>query len=417
MKTQQRNGAMKNRPISRKKELFFTAILLLLSLSVCAGLYLSTIVWRSNNSLSEHSRWRHFGTYRPDENYGSFPKPDTLTYHSLENGERVPAIFDKNGFRIPFGEDEEHVRSSLCRILFLGGSFTHGNGVLAEKTFAYLTANALNASAMNAGGAGWGLSQMVLRARDVIPRLKPDIVVVQYSNWLPGRSLRFYTPTNWGKVPAPYFYESGGIIGIHQPVFQSVNFKVPISEFAGEGLPTFLWKVGIPLFIQDDYLVLRTALKSRLGTLDLPITSREKAVNFAYKEIQQLCSSNGARMLILVIPGGINDHPKDSLDAFSWRVVRTLEPLTRRLPEPTPEAWAASYKFWRGYPPRIVDHHPSARMHAAIAETLIGAIRQFEYDNQLLEPNKALQDAVNRATKLGHGTGHGQVASRLRLRL
>lgn len=54
-------------------------------------------------------------------------------------------------------------------------------------------------------------------------------------------------------------------------------------------------------------------------------------------------------------------------------------------------------------------------MHAAIAETLIGAIRQFEYDNQLLEPNKAQQDAVNRATKLGRGTGHGQVASRLRL--
>ena len=135
---------MKKQQISRRKELIFTAILLFLSLSVCAGFYLGTIVWRCKNSLSEYHRWNRLEVYSPDENYGYFPTADTLAYQSLKYGERVPVLFDENGFRIPVDETEPPLRLSQGRILFLGGSFTHGSGVLSEKTFTYLTANALD---------------------------------------------------------------------------------------------------------------------------------------------------------------------------------------------------------------------------------------------------------------------------------
>ncbi len=115
-----------------------------------------------------------------------------------------------------------------------------------------------------------------------------------------------------------------------------------------------------------------------MENLSLPTTSRQKVVNFAYKEIQELCNNNAASMLIAVIPKNINDNPKDRLDASSWRTVYTLEYLTRKLPQPTKEAWSLNYKFWRGNPPHLVDHHPNTRMHAAIAEELIDAIRHIK---------------------------------------
>jgi hypothetical protein len=107
-----------------------------------------------------------------------------------------------------------------------------------------------------------------------------------------------------------------------------------------------------------------------------PIKSRQKAVDFAYKEIQELCDANGANMVILVIPRTINDNPKDRLDAFSSHVVHTLEPLIEKLSEPTEEVWSESYRFWRGNPPEMVDTHPNTHMHTAIAEILIGAINK-----------------------------------------
>ena len=87
-------------------------------------------------------------------------------------------------------------------------------------------------------------------------------------------------------------------------------------------------------------------------------------------------------MLIVVIPGSINDNPKDRLDASSWRIVHTLESLTRRLAQPTEEGWSASYNFWRGTPPQLVDGHPNTIMHAAIAEELTMAIRHIEPEFQ-----------------------------------
>jgi hypothetical protein len=230
---------------------------------------------------------------------------------------------------------------------------------------------------------------MVMRAKDIVPRLKPDMVVVQYSSWLPARSISFYGPTGWAHTPTPYFYESDGIINLHQPVFQSVNIKEARSVRAEKGLLPFVWHVGIPHLVYDDYMVLHTFLRSRLGRLPLPATSRQRVVDFVYREIQRLCNANGATMLMLVLPHKIDDSPTDQLDTFSFPVVHTLPVLTRELPEPTQRKWEASYSFWRGDPPKIVDRHPNARMHAAIAAILVEAIRQFQYMNiRRLEPDQ-----------------------------
>jgi hypothetical protein len=361
--------------VSNMKKSLFIAVVVVLNLVVCCLMYLGVAAFRSIPHYDAHSRWDGVA-YHQDKNYGYFPTSNKLTFHTLQNSEKVPITFDDNGFRIAPVTGAKQQTTSDTKILFLGGSFTHGYGVPAEKTFANLTASAVGAQAMNAGGSGWGLSQMVLRARDVIPRLKPGIVVVQYSSWLPKRSMSYYGPTRFGKTPAPFFFESEGTVDIHKPAFQAIKFKLPISEFAGKGLLPFIWHVGIPLFVHDDYMMLRTLIRRKLGLLAEPISSaRQKVVDFAFAEIQRLCSENNARMLVVLIPRSIDDYPVDSLASITAQKVHTLEFLTKEIAEPTAKNWSLNYRFWRGNPPEMVDTHPNVHMHSIIANQLIDAVR------------------------------------------
>jgi hypothetical protein len=159
--------ALRKWSINRKRRVLFTGVLILLNLLVCAGLYFSTILWRSVKYSVNHHRW--IGSpYSWNAQYGYFPQPYTLAYHSLRYAERIPVLFDENGFRIPYREEQPEALAEF-RILFLGDSFTHGYGVPAEKTFAYLTAQELHASAMNAGGSGWDCRKW-LCARKILSR-------------------------------------------------------------------------------------------------------------------------------------------------------------------------------------------------------------------------------------------------------
>ena len=196
-----RNDAIRDRrPV-------FLAFLVLLNIFIGAALYFTTVVWRSALVHDERVRW--IGTvYHADPNYGYYPTSNALAYQSLERGKWIPVQFDESGFRIPHTGPKLADRTGL-RLLFLGDSFTHGYGVTAEESFAYRTAKQLGASLMNAGVSGWGLAQMVMRARQTIPSMKPDKVVVQYSTWLPARSMKIYIPRTFGNTATPYFYESG----------------------------------------------------------------------------------------------------------------------------------------------------------------------------------------------------------------
>jgi hypothetical protein len=236
------------------------------------------VAWRCQKHAVKHSRWIG-SAYQTDKKFGYFPKPYQVAYHNLQFGEKVPVIFDDDGFRIPTQSDPVSSRTAEKKILFLGCSFTHGYGVPAEKTFAYLSSRKLSASCLNAGGSGWGLSHMILRAEREIPLFRPYWVVVQYSNWLVNRSMDYYGPTNWGKSPVPYIYERDNGFSIHDPVFMSGNFKFPISKYAGKGRFTFIWHVGLPLFIYDDINVIKTSLRQRVGLLPGPTGNQKHAMS------------------------------------------------------------------------------------------------------------------------------------------
>jgi len=361
------------RPLSRKKKIVFTAVAVIIVFFSCTLLYLGAVLWRSN----KHHKWhpRMVGSvYRPDKDYGYFPKPNSAAFFSLRHSKRVPLIFDRYGFRVPVRKWQID-RSYTGGILFLGCSFTQGDGVPAEKTFSYLAAKEMNSRGMNAGMSGGGLCQMVMRAREEIPRFKPQYVVVQYSHWLIRRSQRYYRPTDYGKTPGPYFYESGGKILIHPPVFTTKNFDVPISKYARKGLLRFTWHVGIPLYLHDDYYVLLTSIKRLTGILPKPAESKEALVRYTYKEIKNLCSAHGAKMVVLKLYMNLEGMPSYGLDDLGYPVVDTFEPLASRLPERTKQAWSKHYQTMKGNPPRLIDIHPNVAAHGIIAQTIVEKIR------------------------------------------
>jgi hypothetical protein len=359
--------------LSRKKRLFFTAITVVIFLLFSGLLYLSTVFWRTSRMYDEPRRWIG-SVYQPDEEFGSFPKPNSRAHHALPYGKSIPVAFDRNGFRVPL-EERSGFAVDTPKILFLGGSFTHGYGVPAEETFAYLAAKELDSRSLNAGLSGAGLSYMVMRAKREIPPFKPSWVVVQYSSWLVRRSLRFYQPTKFGKTPLPYFYESDGSVQIHPPVFVTTNFELPVAEYARKGLLPYFWNVGLPLFTHDDYHVALTSTKSLLGILPRPARSRQRVVDYAYKEIEEVCREYGANMLVLKLYSGINNRSPDELGNLSSPVIDTLPVLSSGLPEKTDKEWRERYYLRAGDPPRVVDSHPNEAAHRLIAEAIVNAIR------------------------------------------
>lgn len=315
--------------------------------------------------------------YRADENYGYFPKPGSAAFFSFRGMERVPLIFDAYGFRVPVLKRQID-RPYTGGILFLGCSFTLGDGVAAENTFPELVGNELDIRGMNAGMSGGGLCQMVLRARDDIPRFKPKYVVAQYAHWMVRRSQRYYRPTDYGKTPGPFYYETDGNIDIHTPVFTTINFDLPIAKYARKGLIPFSWHVGLPLYIHDDFYESLTSIKRLLGILPKPVDSEEAVVEFTYKEIENICRANGARMVVLKLYMGLEDMPSYGVENLGIPVAETFEPLASRLPNRTMAAWRMKYQFMKGNPPRLIDIHPNAEAHRVIADTVISKIRSIE---------------------------------------
>ena len=165
----------------------------------------------------------------------------------------IPVFFDADGFRVPSPIREPSPdRPSL---LALGCSWTYGAASRAEDTYPEQAARRLGLTCRNAGVPSYGLSQMLLLARKYIPRLKPAIVVAQYSDWLVDRSRSWTADTEYGFVPTPFFVSGPEGVGLRRPVFTGLAFDLPTSRYRGSSpgildYVSFLAHVGGPLIVK-----------------------------------------------------------------------------------------------------------------------------------------------------------------------
>ena len=285
-------------------------------------------------------------------------------------------------------------------VLALGGSFTYGYACDADEAYPYITGKKLNGSSLNAGLVGAGLSQMLILARRLIPKYKPDYVLVQYSPWLVRRAAAPFNLTSIHKIPRPYFADSNdGSVILQPPAYRTKFFDIPDAYQktpAGIGdYLSFLINVGIPLYMNEHLGGFGFSMKKILGYTARPSKNHVKIIETVYGEIAGICRENDATLIIVMmggidrprqtddVEGGIfNPFPKEEVEKLyeikNTVVINTMPPLLEKLDKKNYESYSRAYHHWRGTPPVCYDRHPNPAAHEIIGQEIIAAIKNSE---------------------------------------
>jgi hypothetical protein len=282
------------------------AALVLAVLGCCYGLWLGKRLSGLYGSLKAH-RWGIEGQlFSEDPTLGVRALPNAEGVQILPLDPGIPIRHDGDGFRIP--QSGRPSAGPGPAILSLGCSFTYGWACRAEESYPEVLGALTGGRVMNAAAPGYGLAQMLLLARELIPRERPDYVTVQFSPWLAARAQSPFLPTgNGGLDPAPYFFETDDdTLAVHAPRFHSINSRLAHADYRGgeAGVLDFIsysLRVGIPQQVHDDAFTAWTELQELAGFLPPPTDDAVRVIRHAYGEIARLCVENGARMLVVVI--------------------------------------------------------------------------------------------------------------------
>jgi hypothetical protein len=369
------------RLLPRRATLLYVAWLLAIGVPGAWGLFVlvrSAEAWR-------FLKTPHLGfngpVHRADPALGFAAVPGARGLHTFPIGPPFPMQYDERGFRIPGFESPAR---PLARplVLALGCSYTYGDACPAEKTYPHLVAERLGATSLNAGKCAYGLAQMLLLARELIPAQRPEYVLVQQSPWLVGRGTSGFARATFGSVPVPYFTDAPSHVEIAPPVFRTRLFDLPLQRYdnprrgAGE-FASFVWNVGLPLFAHDDVQLLLHRARRLAGRVPLPASDEAGVVLAAYREIHAMARTAGSLLVVVRLSHPLDDSPPP-LGGLGREegvvVVRAQEALNRRVPERTKEAYQRRFGHWRGDPPVLVDTHPNPEAHALIADEIVRAI-------------------------------------------
>ena len=326
------------------------ALAVSLSLLACIGAYVGTLTYR----------WLKFyrfiqkqpigivgEVFKADPEIGFGPVAGATGMHVFPGGDAFPMRFDKDGFHSPV--DPQPAAGNGTTLLALGCSFTYGDSVRAKDTFPELVANRIGAKAMNAGVNAHGLAQMVLRARSIIPRYRPDDILLQYSPRLPEQARTPFAPTYYGQLPGPYFYDANGDLASEPPIYLTGLFDVPVSEYRDTppgftDAASFVWRVAFPLPACDDYHFLGYQVSRTLGLIPKASTHEKRVIKDAYAEIGQLARQPGASVVLVVVGRNVETFEFDSDQLVEdFGIADAHSALLTPLSEQTHEAYNAQY--------------------------------------------------------------------------
>lgn len=366
-----------------KKNLLFSFSLFLILALTIFGIYCGYLFYRTTlfyPYIKTNQRGWSGNVHRGDAELGFAPVPNSQGAHIFPIGPEIPMRYDENGFRVPVVTQKSPATNTHPVILTLGCSFTYGDANSAEETYPYLVGQALGGTTKNAGVCGYGLAQMVLLARRLIPIHKPDYVLVQYSPWLAKRAQSPFASTYSGKIPTPFFSAEPELM-LHPPVFATKVYDLSIDSYRKSpqttaDLLSFFWNVGFPLFLHDDVSMAIYYVKKFFGFVPKTIADREQIEKYAYGEIVKTAKENGAKVVVVIL--GVDSKPvrvPEHLFPDDCIFVEAHAALLERLPVVDDETYQKQYEHWRGSPPVMVDYHPNPLAHSIIAELIVAKIK------------------------------------------
>lgn len=366
-----------------RRRLFF-ALTLLIPIAFLALLYLGSVFARGSYFYYFYKVKQHAWV---GEAWTGDPELGYVHARGFRGEQRiapdiaVPIILDEEGHRVSDrGRETDRHRRPL--VLAIGDSFTFGYGVAAEETFTARVADALGGTAVNASVMGYGMAQILLEARRLIPQLKPDILLMPHSRWLLNRASQGFSHTRFAAVPTPYFIaDTSGPLQVAHPHAEAVVFDLGLQRHweAPVGLldfVSFLIRGALPVLVHRDFVTTRFEIELALGLLPAPLEDEEEMLQRAYREITRLAIENETRVIVVSLE---NDEPDPNEMALLRRlpdatVVDTWTKLWERLTVPSKVTYARAYHFWSDELGRIVDLHPNAAAHEFIAADILDAI-------------------------------------------
>jgi len=316
--------------------------------------------------------------YVNDDTIGYKHAPNTTGYRLLGD-KYITVTHDDEGNRIPVGYKHTNKRPLT---IFLGCSVSYGDACWAQDAFSHLVAHDLNGDYINAAGSGYGVSQMLVNAKKFVPKYKPNYLVVQYTEWLPDRSMKTYQTFFGGKFPIPFISDEG----LEMPVFSPRGLKTPFLEFHKTPVSTvdFLKFFGriAPNFIYQDINSIWVFFGQLVGLVPKPTTNQKWAENYAYAELNRICKENGTKMIVWTTGTGFWLDPKlpaDTIYSLKIPIAYADSALYKKGNAWTKEKYAQLYDHW--FLPKgakdsiIVDGHPNPYCHRIIADEILKTIK------------------------------------------
>jgi hypothetical protein len=314
--------------------------------------------------------------YVNDDTLGYRHLPHSTGYRLL--GFRDIVIYhDENGNRVPEGYQHTYKRPL---VMYLGCSISYGDAVFADSTFAYHLSQKLGGDYVNAATSGYGLSQMVLKAEELIPILKPDIIVAQYTPWLAHRSMSPYQSFLGGIFPIPYFSDNG----LEPPVFSPKGLHIPLADFKNtpRNSTDFLKFYGrvAPVLLYQDVMSLVTSLKILVGFTPKPTDNDLKAEEYGYGRIADLSKQYGAKMYVWTTGTGWSYPSKLPPSLIYDRkipVIHADTALIKKYNIKDGDRYGRLYGHWYkpdGKDSVMADGHPNPHAHEIIADEMYRVI-------------------------------------------
>jgi hypothetical protein len=270
-------------------------------------------------------------------------------------------------------------------VLAVGSSFTAGSGVIDDQTWPAHLQQLTGRNVNNGGQGGFQADQIVLLAEQLLPLIRPRVVVVDL---IPGTIIGTgYASSGW---PKPYFTIENGDLAIH-------NSPVPQSQAASSDRRSVKWYLG-HFAVLDQFMA--TFFANFWFTADgnnfLSVDTDEVGVTCRLlARLKQKTDAADVRLLLYLQYGGLEVADSNRMAAASGsgryyrakRWIKTkLSPLLLNTPPGAPDWYEAAQetgKCARGLGIKTIDELPTLR---AVYDRNPDDLRKYYQ----IEPNGAM---------------------------
>lgn len=269
----------------------------------------------------------------------------------------VPALVDARGLR-----DHPHAAPPTPAVLAVGDSMTFGEGAPADRTYSAVLERQTGVRVYNAGVPGYSSRQMLARLRQLLPALRPAVVVMTLSPlW------------DRQRCAAPFVYKDGYIVAqgyLDRLVLVDGNLYLKETRLPVLGSAT--------VFAKRYSALMRLALPATAGAVRAVLHSAKKEEPTVPAELeptarnvaaaQHLTQSFGGRFLAVLVDDRGADFRHDR--ALLETRLRQLQVPFAAADELLPAADWPRLRFSR-------DGHWNAAGHAAVGHALAPRVKSL----------------------------------------